>query len=85
MRNLLADLREIDSVDSLDDERQAAQSCFPLFVRMLVVKAATEHVLFSCARPYNLRLVHSCDVFSRKQMTIELTGKREHVCWRGSL
>ena len=44
---LSADLREIDPSDGFNDQRQRIHVCFRLLMRMLVVKAVTEHVLFT--------------------------------------
>ena len=44
---LSADLREIDPVDGFKDQRQRIRICFRLLMRMFVVKAVTEHVLFT--------------------------------------
>jgi hypothetical protein len=44
---LSADLREIDPSDGFNDQRQRIRICFRLLMRMLVVKAVTEHVLFT--------------------------------------
>ncbi len=44
---LFADLREIDPIGGFDDQRHRIRICFRLLMRMLVVKAVTEHVLFT--------------------------------------
>ena len=39
-----------NSVDGFNDQRQRIRICFRLFMRMLVVKAVTKHVLFTVRR-----------------------------------
>jgi hypothetical protein len=41
------DLRQIDVADGFRDQRQSISVGFRLFVRMLVVKTVTKHVLFA--------------------------------------
>jgi hypothetical protein len=44
---LAADLLEIDPIDGFDDQRQCVRICFRLRMRILIVKAVTQHVLIT--------------------------------------
>jgi hypothetical protein len=60
---LTADLREIDLVDRFNHEGQSVGICFPLRVRMLVIKTVAEHVLFTARhRRILVLLVHNARI-----------------------